>query len=197
MLGGRSWYETMNGVVKKLFDNLAEPIQKEVEQACKKWGFDFYAGMGEWWIKYGGKYVTQKYQKSEGGYLIYMGDARFIFDLVEPELSETLEYQVDGQSLGSLLADVNVETDDHEWVILKVEAAFESNKGNPQILTNGSEVDLYDTDFSYYGWIPKQIAEAVKAFYDEDDEDGDDGAQLICSLPDFTKEDIYNKPGLT
>ena len=170
---------------EKALDRLVKAIEPDLRQACERWGFDFFAGMGSWTIYFKEKHPEQKYRKIEGHYHL-LGDARFLLDFLEPELAEMLETAVENQSLGSLMNNIKVPKDDYDWVAIKADGWCLDRPIDkpPEIIAS---VNKMDAEYAYFGWIPKEVALIVVAEYNQD---WDSGSQLLASLPSLVEEDL-------
>lgn len=179
---------TYESQCQKALDRLIKKIEPDLRQACEKWGFDFWADMGSWTLSFGGKHTTQKYRKSEGR-CYPLGDPRFLMDFLQPELADVLETKVDGESLGSLMPIFAPPKEDYEWVIIQADwSCLDEPTDVIEIIKSIDRRDgLDDSEYAYFGWVPKVLAEAVLAEYNRD---WTSGSQLLASLPDLRPKDF-------
>lgn len=159
---------------------LIDKVQPFVEDACKEWGFDFWAGMGRYGFAAAEGQPSQPCKKIDGDYYQF-GDADSLIQIIDPDLVYALDYSIEGrQSMGSLLSDVRIDASAYEWVLIKAD---------DWCLNRPVELPTIEFDFdpaeiergqTYFGWVTRQIAEVVIAEYAED---WDVGSQLLASLP--------------
>jgi hypothetical protein len=170
-------YEKQSQTIEQ---RLIDKIQPFVESACKKWGFEFCAGMGGYSFYAAEGRPTRPYMKIDGQYF-RLGDVNNLIDILEPELVGALEYSVDGrQSLGSLLDAVVIDKKAFEWVLIKVNGwCLDEPVDAPTIELDFDPKEI-EKGMTYFGWTTRQLAEVVIKEYVQN---WDVGSQLLASLP--------------
>jgi hypothetical protein len=158
---------------------LIDKIQPFVDAACKKWGFDFCAGMGTYTFYAAEGRPSRPCVKIDGQYF-RVGDANSLIDLLEPDLIDALEHYVDGRPIGSLLDDVRIDKESFEWVLIKAGAwCLDEPVAAPTIALDFDPKEI-DNGMTYFGWTTRQLAETVINEYVQD---WDVGSRLLASLP--------------
>lgn len=164
-------------------------VEEDLKAACEKWGFDFYADSWEYGVSYGTDYQRDKIKRLSYSNIREIGVATKVFEVLEPELAEVLSYVIEGWSLGSLMDDYQITTNDYDWVIIKVRADVLDVNEPPQILGAIRELD---PNYEYYGWVPGPVAEAVVAKFHDDWESTTD--TIVC-LPSLGSHELTNPKG--
>jgi len=159
-------------------EKLIAKVKPHVVKACQRWGVNFCGAMGDYTF-YPPKAAKwrQPMRKREGQY-VPIGEPNFLIDFLEPDLLDILATSVGNRTpLGSWLDRIEVDPNNYEWVVIEAdEWALDEPREHIQILPHDYE---FNSDWAYYGPVPKSIASRVVQEYQED---WDSGHQLLASI---------------
>jgi len=168
--------ENYEKTCEKAFVKLTEKIQPELQKSCEKWGFDFFAGNGTWFVSI----QDFVFQNRMVGYYEQINTSLILLNFLQPELLEALRSRIDYRNdLGDQLEIVRVQRENYEYVGI----AYDDENEVLKLLTSVEFESVSADDLEdkyYYGLTTRQIAEAIINEYSKDK---DSAIEVLKCLP--------------